>query len=230
LRERGGNPKEIGPVSSDADGTRLALATSDLWAREKRMIIQSATRAATAVIFFCAIAQAASEEPTDLSREFGDEEYRLGPEDVVDVFVWKEPDLTTTAVIRPDGFISLPLVNETLASGKTVVELQNDIKERLSEFLSEPVVSVILKEINSPRITVLGEVRDPNVYKIGQKSTVFDAIAMAGGFTEFAARSEVTVIRNGVTGVRRIQLDLRELVKGPGEIFYLRPSDTVYVR
>jgi polysaccharide export outer membrane protein len=194
------------------------------------MSIQAISAATAAILFSCAMAHASSEERTDIPREYGDEEYRLGPEDVLDIFVWKEPDLTTSAVIRPDGFISLPLVNEMLASGKTVEELQQEIRDRLTEFLSAPVVSVILKEINSPRITVLGEVRDPNVYKIGQRATVFDAIAMAGGFTEFAARSEVTVIRNGVTGVRRIQLDLRELVKGPGELFYLRPTDTVYVR
>jgi polysaccharide export outer membrane protein len=206
--------------------------SGDLWCKgENAMSIPSAISAAAAVIFFsCAIARAAGEERPDVTGDFGNEEYRLGPEDVVDVFVWKEPDLSTTVVIRPDGFISLPLVNEVLASGKTVEELKKEIRDRLTEFLAEPVVSLVLKEINSPRITVLGEVRDPNVYKIGQRATVFDAIAMAGGFTEFAARSEVTVIRNGVTGVRRIQLDLRELVQGPGELFYLRPSDTVYVR
>jgi polysaccharide export outer membrane protein len=164
------------------------------------------------------------------SREFGDSAYRLGPEDVIDVFVWKEPELSTTAVVRPDGFISLPLANEMRAGGKSVEELQGEIKEKLSEFVTDPVVSVILKEIKSPRVTVLGEVREPNVYRIGQKASVFDAIAMAGGFTEFAVKNEVTVIRQGNTGVRRIRLDLRDLVNGQEDLFYLRPSDTVYVR
>jgi polysaccharide export outer membrane protein len=186
--------------------------------------------AVPAVLFWGAAALALEEKNSDVARDFGDTAYRLGPEDVIDVFVWKEPELSTTAVVRPDGFISLPLANEMLAGGKSVEELQAEITAKLGEYVTDPVVSVILKEINSPKITVLGEVREPNVYRIGQKASVFDAIAMAGGFTEFAVKNEVTVIRQGNLGVRRIQLDLRDLVNGNGDLFYLRPSDTVYVR
>src|SRR5262245_26557826 len=74
-------------------------------------------------------------------------EYRLGPEDVIDVFVWKEPELTTTAVVRPDGKISLPLANEIVGSGKTAIELRSEIAERLNQFVTQPVVSVMVKQV-----------------------------------------------------------------------------------
>src|SRR3954464_12100982 len=112
---------------------------------------------------------------------FGESEYQLGPEDVIQVFVWKEDDLTTTAVIRPDGKISLPLVGEIVASRKTSNQLQQEAGEKLKAFVSKPVVTVIVKEVNSPKVSVLGEVRKPDVYKIKQRTTVLDVVAAAGG-------------------------------------------------
>src|SRR5258708_11545875 len=90
-------------------------------------------------------------------------EYRLGPEDVIEVFVWKEPDLSTTVVVRPDGRISLPLANELEAGGKTVKQLQNEITKQLSRYLSDPMVNVMVNQIKSVKISVLGEVLDPAV-------------------------------------------------------------------
>jgi polysaccharide export outer membrane protein len=160
----------------------------------------------------------------------GAPEYRLGPDDVIDVFVWKEPDLTTTVVIRPDGKISLPLANEIEASGKTVVRLQRDITERLREFVAQPVVSVIVKQVNSLKISVLGEVRKPDVYRIRNRVTVLDAIAMAGGFSDLAKQNKVVVIRNAPAGPQRIKVNVRELVRDDTKgWFYLQALDTVYV-
>jgi len=162
---------------------------------------------------------------------FGREEYRLGPEDVVEIFVWKEPELSRTVVVRPDGKISMPLITELVASGKTAAQLQTEITTKLRQLVTDPVVNVIVKEINSPKISVLGEVRKPDVYSIKHKITVLDAIALAGGFTEFAKRDKVLVLRNGTSaGQQRIALNLKRLLKdGGGEVFYLEPSDTVYV-
>src|SRR5881397_196268 len=103
-----------------------------------------------------------------------DKEYRLGPEDLIEVFVWKEPDLTTAVAVRPDGRISLPLTNELQAGGQTVIQLQGEITRCLSRYISNPVVNVILKEVKSPKIAVLGEVRKPDVYKMLQKINVLD--------------------------------------------------------
>jgi polysaccharide export outer membrane protein len=169
------------------------------------------------------LAPAASANP-------GPSEYRLGPEDVIEVFVWKEPDLTTTVVIRPDGRISLPLANELEASGKTAVQLQQEITERLRQFIAQPVVNVMVKQVNSLKISVLGEVRKPDVYRIKNRVTVLDAIAMAGGFTDLARPNRVIVLRNGPSGPQRIKINVKQAVADEsGAPFYLQPLDTVYV-
>ncbi len=157
-------------------------------------------------------------------------DYRLGPEDVVDVFVWKEPDLSATATVRPDGKISLPLANELTASGKTASQLQQEITEKLKQYISEPVVNVMVKQINSMKISVLGEVRKPNVYRIQTQLTVLDAIAMAGGFTDLAKPDKVVVLRNSPSGTQRFKINVKNSVgEAKGAPFYLQPSDTVYV-
>ena len=157
-------------------------------------------------------------------------EYRLGPEDVIEVFVWKQPDLTATVVIRPDGRISLPLTNELEASGKTAIQLQKDITEKLREYVTQPVVNVIVKQVNSLKISVLGEVRKPDVYRIKNQVTVLDAIAMAGGFTDLARPKRVIVIRNAPFGTQRIKVNVKQVVAdGSKAQFYLQPQDTVYV-
>ena len=157
-------------------------------------------------------------------------DYRLGPEDVIEVFVWKEPDLSTTVVIRPDGKISLPVVNEIEASGKTAVELRAEITGKLNQFVTNPVVSVMVKQVNSLKISVLGEVRKPDIYRIKNRITVLEAIAMAGGFTDLARPNRVIVLRNTPTGPQRIKIDIKQAVGSDSSaIFYLQPLDTVYV-
>lgn len=157
-------------------------------------------------------------------------EYRLGPEDVIEVFVWKEPDLSTTVTIRPDGRISLPLANELEASGKTAAELQTEITARLSKYVVEPVVNVMVKQVNSLKISVLGEVRRPDVYRIKNRVTVLDAIAMAGGFTDLARPNKVVVLRHSAAGVVRIKINIRQLVDDDSSApFFLQTLDTVYV-
>jgi polysaccharide export outer membrane protein len=167
----------------------------------------------------------------DHPESFGESEYQLGPEDVIQVFVWKEVDLTTTAVIRPDGKVSLPLIGEIVASQKTPNQLQQEISEKLQAFVSMPVVNVIVKEVNSPKVSVFGEVRKPDVYKIKQRTTVLDAVAAAGGLTEFAKKNKVVVIRNSSKGSQRFTLNLDSMLDGGKEpIFYLQPGDTIYVQ
>lgn len=160
---------------------------------------------------------------------FGDAEYRLGPEDVISVFVWKQPELSTTVVIRPDGKVSLPLLGELAANNKTAVQLQTEITAQMLQYVVDPKVTVIVKEVNSPSITVLGQVQRPDRYRIRQRITALDAIGMAGGFTNFAKRDKVTIIRNSRPDKPRIQLDLKKVVQG-GDVYYLEPQDTVYVQ
>lgn len=159
-----------------------------------------------------------------------DEGYLLGSEDVLEIFVWKEPELSTTVVVRPDGKISVPLIGEIQASGRKTAQLQEEIAGRLREYVADARVNVLVKEVNSPKISVLGEVRKPDRYSVRQKLTVLDAIALAGGFTEFARRDEVIVIRNGLSGSQRLKLNVKRLLADEGaKPFYLRAFDTVYV-
>jgi polysaccharide export outer membrane protein len=157
--------------------------------------------------------------------------YVLGSEDVIDVFVWKEPELSTTVTIRPDGRISLPLAGELDASGKTAAQLQQEVADHLKRFINEPVVNVMVKQINSLKISVLGEVHRPDVYHIKNRVTVLDAIAMAGGFTDLAKPNHVVVLRSSPNGQqRRIKLNINNLVSDSTAVpFYLEPLDTVYV-
>lgn len=157
-------------------------------------------------------------------------EYRLGPEDVIDVFVWKEPELTCTVTVRPDGRISLPLTDQVEAAGKTAAQLQQEIAEKLRQYISNPVVNVIVKQVNSLKISVLGEVKKPDVYRIKNQVTVLDAIAMAGGFTEFAKPSKVVILRNTPQGPQRYQINIKQAVSDSRAApIYLQPADTVYV-
>ncbi|GMU21488.1 MAG: polysaccharide biosynthesis/export family protein [Bryobacteraceae bacterium] len=157
-------------------------------------------------------------------------EYRLGPEDVIEVFVWKEPELAATVVIRPDGRISLPLADELVASGKTTAELQQEITAKLSKYVNQPMVNVMVKQVNSLKISVLGEVRRPDVYKINNRVTLLDAIAMAGGFTDLARPNKVVLLRTTPAGSQRIKINIRQLVAdGDGTFLYLQPLDTIYV-
>jgi len=133
-------------------------------------------------------------------------------------------------VVRPDGRISLPLANELDASGKTAAQLQQEITERLKRYITEPVVNVMVKQINSLKISVLGEVRKPDVYRIKNRITVLDAIAMAGGFTDLARPTRVVILRKTASGPQRIKVNINQLVADDhGDMFYLEPLDTVFI-
>jgi polysaccharide export outer membrane protein len=155
--------------------------------------------------------------------------YRVGPEDVIEVFVWKEPELSTTVTVRPDGRITLPLAGEIEAAGKTSSELQQEIATSLKRYLAQPVVTVMVKAVNSPQISVIGEIRKPGRYRIAQHATVLDAIALGGGFTEYARPQSVVVLRRTPSGVRRIPVDIRALLRNGNTPLALEPGDTVYV-
>ncbi|HSL82349.1 MAG TPA: polysaccharide biosynthesis/export family protein [Thermoanaerobaculia bacterium] len=156
-------------------------------------------------------------------------DFALGPEDVIEVFVWKEEELSRKVTVRPDGRVALPLAGELMASGKTPADLEKEIAERLREYIDVPLVTVIVEEINSPKVSVMGEVRRPGRFVISQQTTILDAIALSGGFTEFAHRRNVVVLRSTPSGVARIPIDVKYLVKNGGRPFYLKPGDTVHV-
>jgi polysaccharide export outer membrane protein len=166
-------------------------------------------------------------------------EFSLGPEDVLRVTVWKSPDLSGEVAIRPDGTISMPLIGDVPAAGLTANVLAKRIGERLTEYVSSPIVTVQVKEVNSYFIYVLGEVARPGKYPLKSFANVMQGIALAGGFAPFASKNKIKVLRNmsigslGHEGKRQIEIPVRydDILKGtavPGN-FILRSGDVIVV-
>jgi len=122
--------------------------------------------------------------------------YRLGPEDVLQVTVWRDETLTREVLVRPDGMISFPLIGELHAEGRTVDSLQKEIRERLVPFIPDPTVSVLLQKVNSLRIYVVGKVTRPGEYLVGHFTSVLQALSLAGGMTPFASENAIKVVRS----------------------------------
>ena len=171
-------------------------------------------------------------DKTVAPRPYGESEFRLGPEDVIEVSVYQEKELGGTVPVRPDGKISIPLIGEMPASGKTAIQLQQEITLKYAQFVAAPAVTVVVKEVNSPKVSVLGEVKNPGVYKIKERSTLLDAIAMAGGLTEYAKKDKITIIRVDPAGEQqRIKVNLDDYFKGRNtDPFYVLPYDKVYIQ
>lgn len=162
------------------------------------------------------------------------QDYFIGPEDVLDVTVWKNADLSSQHVIvRPDGRISLPLIGDITAVGKTSAQLASDISAKLREFKEHPQVSIVVKEVNSYAIYVLGEVARPGKYPLKSKTTLLQAITIASGFTPMAARNTIVVFRFGKEGGNRIKLkasyDDIVLRDGASQDIELKPGDQIVV-
>jgi len=134
-------------------------------------------------------------------------DYRIGIEDVLDIAVWNVAELQKTVPVRPDGKISLPLVNDVIAAGLTPMELRDHLTQRIGLFVQNPDVSVVVREIRSLKVSVIGEVRTPGRYDLRGPSTVLDALALAGGFTEFASRRKITILRPAGNTTQRIRFN-----------------------
>ena len=134
------------------------------------------------------------------------QDYFLGPEDVLEISVWKNADLSKLVTVRPDGRISLPLIGDISAVGKTAAQLAGDISAKLKEYKENPSVSIIVKEVNSYTMYVLGEVVKPGKYPLKSKTTLLQAITMASGLTPNAARNKIVVFRFAKDGGGRIKM------------------------
>src|SRR5262245_18104102 len=157
-------------------------------------------------------------------------EYTVGRDDVLEIAVWKDAALTTTAPVRPDGRVSVPMVGDVDADGRTPRQIAADIQKRLEPFVKEPVVSVIVREVNSRKVAVVGEVAHPGVYMMRGSMNILQAVAQAGGTTEFASKGSVVLIRRGKDGKeRRYSVDLDRAVDGDDGVVTLKAGDTIYV-
>jgi polysaccharide biosynthesis/export protein len=157
--------------------------------------------------------------------------YIVGDSDVIHVNVWKEPEVSQTVVVRTDGNISLPLINEVKVSGLTPLQIQDLVGERLKGFLNNPQVTVTVIEIRSKRAFITGEVARPGTYSLNAETSVLQLIAQAGGFTPFAKKDSIVVLRTEDGKQFRLKFKYKEVVQGKKteQNIALHPGDTVVV-
>jgi len=159
------------------------------------------------------------------------ESYVIGQGDVLEVFVWRNEQLSREVVVRPDGKISLPLIQDLHAEGLTAIQLRDEITRRLKQFVQNPTVTVIVTQTNSYKVSVLGKVAEPGVYPITTRTTLVEAISLAGGFTEWANRRKITVIRNEEGKKKKIKINYKKIISGkdPSQNIILQRGDTIIV-
>jgi len=155
------------------------------------------------------IGQAQTQSPSQSERCPG--EYLIGPEDVLDVAIWNSPEISRSVPVRPDGKISLPLVNDVQAAGLTPMQLRERLSQTLATYVAAPIVSVIVREIHSFKVTVIGEVKTPGRYELKSRATVVDVLAMAGGPTDYALRGKIIVLRDEAGSTQHIPFTLERL-------------------
>jgi polysaccharide export outer membrane protein len=158
-------------------------------------------------------------------------DYRIGVGDVLNIQVWKETDLTRSVPVRPDGKISFPLLDDLQAAGLTPLELKRVLTEKLKQYLSGPRVTVLVEEVNSYKVYVMGEVVLQGSLILKTRTTLLQAISLAGGFTAYAKRDQIIVLRKTAKKDERIKLNYDRIVAGknPEQNLVLEPGDTVVV-
>jgi polysaccharide biosynthesis/export protein len=161
-----------------------------------------------------------------------DDSYVIGPNDVLSINVWKEPDITRSIPVRSDGKISLPLAGELQAGGQTPRQLEQEITKRLQSYISDPEVTVIVSESRSQKINILGMVSRPGTYLLSGATTVLDAIAMTGGFKDFAKQKSIYILRPSPDGTqKRFAFNYKDVIKGKNleQNIRLQAGDTIVV-
>ena len=219
------------------------LACAPLWAQSGSGSAQSDASAAqppaasvsvpTAPVGTTYDANSGSFQQTDArTSPLTGESYKIGADDILSINVWHEPEVSRNVPVRPDGKISLPLVGDVQAAGLTPTELQQELQTRFSKYLTDPSVSVIVAEIRSQRINVLGEVFRPGTYPLIPPMNLIDAIANAGGLKEFAKASKIYILRTLPDGqTEHIKVQYKNLLKGKrgSKDILLQTRDTVVV-
>ncbi len=172
-------------------------------------------------------------DPPEKSRLIVTADYIIGPEDVLEVTVWRNQELSKQVAVRPDGRISLPLIGDVTAVGKTPALLTEEITVKLKDYKENPNVAIVVREVNSYSIFVLGEVTKPGRYPLKSKTTLLQGITIAGGFTQVAARNNLVVFRLGDNGKgeEKLKASYDDIVlrENSGQNIELKPGDTVVV-
>jgi polysaccharide export outer membrane protein len=183
------------------------------------------------IIVAPAVAQEPARPTADRNHALELGEYRIGPEDVLQISVWKNEAMSRMVPVRPDGKISLPLLNDVQAADLTPMQLRDVLIKKMTEYAPAPEVSVIITEVRSFKVSVIGEVPRPGRYDLKSWTTVLDVLATVGGFNQFASRSRIVVLRPEGKAMKRIPFNYNKAITegGEQENFYLRPGDIVVV-
>ena len=156
-------------------------------------------------------------------------DYKIGPEDLLDISVWKNPELSRTVPVRPDGKVSLPLVNDIQAAGLTPTDLRQQLTQKLSEYIPSPEVAVIVREVHSVKVAVVGSVKTPGRYELKSPATVLELIALAQGLTDFASRDRIVILRQTNGETKRIPFNYRKVAAGDDQANLVVQSGDIIV-
>lgn len=172
-----------------------------------------------------------TQKPAAVTAPVVDADYKIGPQDVLRIDVWKEPDISRTIPVRPDGKISLPLLNDVQAAGFTAMQLAGSLRESLSKYLTSPQVTVTVTETNSRRVYITGEVIHAGALPLLPNMTVLQALSSAGGFTQFAKLKNIYVLRTEEGKQVKHPFNYKEVVKGnlAEQNIPLQPGDVIVV-
>jgi polysaccharide export outer membrane protein len=160
-----------------------------------------------------------------------DQNYVIGAEDVLSVNVWKESEVSVSEPVRLDGRISIPLIHDIQAAGLTPMALAAEISDKLNKYISDPQVTVIVTAINSKRVYLMGQIARPGAYPLLPDQTVLQALAIGGGFSQWANLSKIYILRNQGGRQTKLPFNYRQVIKGdkPEENLVLQPGDTIVV-
>lgn len=169
--------------------------------------------------------------PGDTSQAKNDNTYKIGSGDVLEIVTWKEPDFTRELIVRIDGKITFPLLDDVQAAGQTPMQLKKEIEEKLKIYIENPFVTVTVKSYASQRYYILGEIAKTGVYELTKNLTVLQAFALAGGFTEWASKKEILVVRNEDGEKKIIRVNYKNIIKGKDldQNILIKANDTIIV-
>ena len=210
--------------------TGLALHAPGAAAQGTRSSVpQAAARSSEASSRAPATPKPVATTGTVTTRAWHEQEYRLGAGDKLRIEVYKQDQLSQSLQIRPDGKITLPFIGDIAAAGKTSTELRDTLTTSLKEYVTNPVVTVMVQEAMSAQVHVIGEVEHPGTQVMQGPRTILQALAEAGGLSEFADRGGIHVLRTTSSGMQNIPFNYKDALKGRVEPLYLQPGDTVVV-
>lgn len=160
------------------------------------------------------------------------EHYKIGANDLLNIFVWKEPELTQDVIVMPDGRITFPMIGEIMAKGRSAIEIKNIMTEKLQDYISGPEVTVLVRQSNSRRIYIIGKVNGSGPYILEADMTVLQALSVAGGFTEWADTKYVMIVRRTEGKETMFRFNYQKFITGKdlNQNILLEPGDTIVVR